>query len=59
MDKRWVLKEQGEDAVVQHLAKVLNIDYNWLIYLFREVLPPLKKPDLFSVRPLMSFTIRF
>lgn len=28
MDKRWVLKEQGDEAVVQHLAEVLNIDFN-------------------------------
>jgi len=28
MNKRWVLKEQGEEAVVQHLAEVLNVDHN-------------------------------
>lgn len=28
MNKRLVLKEQGEDAVVQHLAEVLNVDHN-------------------------------
>ncbi|MBN2174007.1 MAG: single-stranded-DNA-specific exonuclease RecJ [Bacteroidales bacterium] len=28
MNKRWVLKEQGDESKVQHLAEVLNIDYN-------------------------------
>ncbi|MCB2221339.1 MAG: single-stranded-DNA-specific exonuclease RecJ [Bacteroidetes bacterium] len=28
MDKRWVLKEQGNEETVQHLAQVLNIDQN-------------------------------
>jgi single-stranded-DNA-specific exonuclease len=28
MNKRWVLKEQGEEAVVQHLAETLNVDTN-------------------------------
>ena len=28
MNKRWVLKEQGGDNSIQHLAKVLNIDHN-------------------------------
>jgi len=28
MNKRWVLKEQGEEAVVQHLAEALNVDHN-------------------------------
>lgn len=28
MDKRWVLKEQGEEAKIQHLSQVLNIDRN-------------------------------
>lgn len=28
MDKRWVLKEQGEEAKIQHLSQVLNIDHN-------------------------------
>ena len=28
MNKRWVLKEQGEEAVVQHLAEALNVDRN-------------------------------
>ncbi|MCD4789954.1 MAG: single-stranded-DNA-specific exonuclease RecJ [Bacteroidales bacterium] len=28
MDKRWVLKEQGEKTRIQHLTEVLNIDSN-------------------------------
>ncbi len=28
MDKRWVLKEQGEEKTVRHLSEVLNIDHN-------------------------------
>jgi len=28
MDKRWVLKEQGDETVIQRLAEVLNIDFN-------------------------------
>jgi single-stranded-DNA-specific exonuclease len=28
MNKRWVLKEQGEEAKIQHLSQVLNIDHN-------------------------------
>lgn len=28
MNKRWVLKDQGEEAVVQHLAEALNVDKN-------------------------------
>jgi single-stranded-DNA-specific exonuclease len=28
MHKRWVLKEQGNPEVVEHLSEVLNIDYN-------------------------------
>ena len=28
MNKRWVLKEQGEATVVQHLSEVLNVDHN-------------------------------
>ena len=28
MIKRWVLKDQGDTEVVEHLSKVLNIDLN-------------------------------
>ena len=28
MEKRWVLKPQGDDAVVEHLSQVLNINRN-------------------------------
>ncbi len=28
MNKRWVLKDQGDPEIVEHLSKVLNIDYN-------------------------------
>jgi len=28
MNKRWELKEQGDPEIVEHLSKVLNIDYN-------------------------------
>lgn len=28
MNKRWVLKEQGEEEKIQHLSRVLNIDHN-------------------------------
>ena len=28
MEKRWVIKEQGEEQLVQHLSEVLDIDHN-------------------------------
>jgi len=28
MNKRWVLKEKGEEEKIQHLSRVLNIDHN-------------------------------
>ncbi|MEZ5146618.1 MAG: single-stranded-DNA-specific exonuclease RecJ [Bacteroidales bacterium] len=28
MDKRWVLKKQGDENIVKHLSEVLNIDLN-------------------------------
>lgn len=28
MNKRWVLKEQGDESTIQHLMNVLNVDHN-------------------------------
>jgi single-stranded-DNA-specific exonuclease len=28
MEKRWVLKEQGDKAIIQHLSEALNVDHN-------------------------------
>ncbi len=28
MEKRWVLKEQGDRATIQHLSEALNVDHN-------------------------------
>ncbi len=28
MEKRWVLKEQGDKAIIQHLSEALNVDNN-------------------------------
>ena len=53
MNKRWVLKEQGDPEIVEHLSKVLNIDYNLANLLAQRDVSNYKEARSFF-RPLLA-----
>ena len=48
MEKRWVLKPQGNKDLVRHLSKVLNINENLANLLAQRGLPVMTRRKLIS-----------